>query len=61
MNKDRTVIHKVPVYSIEGILGLKDESPTSQNTLPEIVGQKPASTELNESSSQDELTRNGKL
>ena len=64
MSKDRTVIHKVPVYSIEGILGLKDESPTSQNKSPETVIQNPASRELKESSSEsspDKIARNGKL
>ncbi|CAB4007890.1 homeobox ARX [Paramuricea clavata] len=65
MSKDRTVIHKVPVYSIEGILGLKDESPTTRNKLAETVIQKTGSAEQKESPSTaspeftDKLSRNG--
>jgi hypothetical protein len=67
MSKDRTVIHKVPVYSIEGILGLKDESSTTRNKLAETVIQKTGSAEQKESPSTaspeftDKLSRNGKL
>jgi hypothetical protein len=68
MSKERTVIHKVPIHSIEGILGLKDESPTAQNKLSETVIQKPASAESKVESLSavpspdlDKLSGNGKL
>ena len=66
MNKDRTVIHKVPVYSIEGLLGLKDENPTTQNKSEKVI-QKHDSVEQKESpsaassSEQDKLSRNGRF
>ena len=66
MNKDRTVIHKVPVYSIEGLLGLKDENLSTQNSSEEVI-QKQDSIEQKESQSStsspelDKLSRKGKF
>lgn len=37
MSKDKTVIHKVPVYSIEGLLGIKDKCSTARNKVSETV------------------------
>ena len=67
MSKDRTVIHKVPVYSIEGLLGLKDESLTGQNKLLQTaVIHKTDSVEQKENPSSaspgiDKLNTNGEL
>lgn len=66
MNKDRTVIHKVPVYSIEGLLGLKDENLITQNSSEKVI-QKQDSVEQKESPSAtsspelDKLSRKGKF
>ena len=66
MNKDRTVIHKVPVYSIEGLLGLKDENLITQNSSEKVI-QKQDSIEQKESQSAtsspelDKLSKKGKL
>lgn len=64
MSNDRSVIHKVPVYSIEGLLGLKDGSPSARDKSSETVIQKTASTEMkaapSASSAESEKLRNGK-
>lgn len=66
MNKDRTVIHKVPVYSIEGLLGLKDENPTTQNKSEKVIqkhdsADQKGSPSATSSPEQEKLSRNGKF
>lgn len=67
MSKDKTTINKVPVYSIEGLLGFKENERSSKSETCQSVIKKVGLPDLSKRSTSsaspevEELDKNGKL